>query len=55
MESTAAAIYAAWMLPERAIFEDDPALTLSRKMSTRFNPLFPTNVLNDPVQGAAVR
>ncbi|MCB9117152.1 MAG: penicillin acylase family protein [Caldilineaceae bacterium] len=54
MESTAAAIYAAWMLHlERAIFEDDLRATLFEEMSTRANPLFLTNVLNDPVQGAA--
>ncbi|MFO7631739.1 MAG: penicillin acylase family protein [Caldilinea sp.] len=54
MESAAAAIYQAWMIHlERAMFEDDLRATLFEEMSTRANPLFLTNVLNDPVQGAA--
>jgi len=54
MESTAAAIYSAWMLHlERAVFEDDLRASLFEEMSTRANPLFLTNVLNDPAQGAA--
>jgi len=54
MESAAAAIYQAWMIHlERAIFEDDLRATLFEAMSTRANPLFLTNVLNDPDQGAA--
>ncbi len=54
MDSAAAAIYQAWMIHlERAIFEDDLRASLFEAMSTRANPLFLTNVLNDPVQGAA--
>lgn len=54
MESAAAAIYQAWMIHlERAIFEDDLRAPLFEAMSTRANPLFLTNVLNDPAQGAA--
>lgn len=54
MESIAAAIYQAWMLHlERAMFEDDLRAALFEQMSTRANPLFLTNVLNDAVQGAA--
>lgn len=54
MESTAAAIYQAWMIHlERAMFEDDLRAALFEQMSTRANPLFLTNVLNDATQGAA--
>lgn len=54
MDSAAAAIYQAWMIHlERAIFEDDLRATLFEAMSARANPLFLTNVLNNPDQGAA--
>lgn len=54
MDSAPAAIYQAWMIHlERALFEDDLRVSLFEEMSTRANPLFLTNVLNDPVQGAA--
>ncbi|HHW86632.1 MAG TPA: penicillin acylase family protein [Chloroflexi bacterium] len=53
-DSAAAAIYQAWMVHlERAIFEDDLRASLFEAMSTRANPLFLTNVLHDPEQGAA--
>lgn len=53
-DSAAAAIYQAWMIHlERAIFEDDLRASLFEAMSTRANPLFLTNVLNDPALGAA--
>ena len=53
MESTAAAIYEAWMLHlERAMFEDDLRATLFEEMATRANSLFLANVLADPIQGA---
>jgi acyl-homoserine lactone acylase PvdQ len=55
MDSAAAAIYQAWMLHlERAIFEDDLRASLFEAMSTRANPLFLTNVLNDPDAGRGV-
>jgi penicillin amidase len=54
MDSAAAAIYQAWMIHlERALLEDDLRTSLFEQMATRANPLFLTNVLNDPVQGAA--
>ena len=48
LDSVAAAIYEAWMLHlERAIFADDLRGDLFDEMSTRANPTFLSNVLND--------
>ena len=48
LDSVAAAIYEAWMLHlERAIFVDDLRGDLYDEMSTRANPTFLSNVLND--------
>lgn len=53
MESAAVAIYQAWMLHlERALFEDDLRAGLFEEMSTRANPIFLVNVLNDPALAA---
>ena len=49
LDSVAATIYEAWMLHlERVIFEDDLRGDLYDEMSTRANPTFLNNVLNDP-------
>jgi penicillin amidase len=53
-DSVAASIYEAWMLHlERAVFEDDLRGDLFDEMSTRANPLFLSNVLNDATLRAA--
>ena len=53
MDSAAAAIYQAWMIHlERAIFEDDLRASLFAEMSTRANPIFLSNVLDDPALSA---
>ncbi len=52
-DSAAAALYQAWMIHlERALFEDDLRASLFEEMSTRANPIFLTNILNDPALGA---
>ncbi len=52
-DSAAAALYQAWMVHlERALFEDDLRTSLFEEMSTRANPIFLTNILNDPALGA---
>lgn len=52
-DSAAAALYQAWMVHlERALFEDDLRASLFEEMSTRANPIFLTNILNDPALGA---
>jgi penicillin amidase len=49
LDSVAASIYEAWMLHlERALFADDLRGDLFEEMALRANPLFLTNVLNDP-------
>jgi porphobilinogen synthase len=49
LDSVAATIYESWLLHlERAIFEDDLRGDLYDEMSTRANPTFLGNVLNDP-------
>jgi penicillin amidase len=48
LDSVAASIYEAWMLHlERAVFEDDLRGDLFDELSTRANPIFLSNVLND--------
>ncbi|MBW7881210.1 MAG: penicillin acylase family protein [Caldilineaceae bacterium] len=54
MESTAAAIYEAWMLHlERKMFEDDLSRSLYGQMAERANPLYLVHVLEDPVLATA--
>jgi penicillin amidase len=54
LDSVQAAIYQAWMLHlERSLFADDLRGALYEEMATRANPLFLTNVLNDPDLAAA--
>jgi penicillin amidase len=54
LDSVAASIYEAWMLHlERVMFEDDLRGDLFDELSTRANPTFLSNVLDDPTQRLA--